>query len=1657
MELPGPAGRARAREERLGYGSFCRNLIAQMSSSAEDMGSREQRRVAARLNDAVVRADGDTSYAAGGGAALDARFELGLSNESYLCQTVMPLHSAVDSQCNLYPHGLYPQVESAGKLGAVSAMLDEVERQADDVNDEFKGVVKLVEWLLELREVKDHVELRLANPECQTMYTGEALRLLALKSQTISTNNQFVHAMIRDKSSKTMTAICEIVDCILISLTTPLDAVIDQIDFTVDGTDKRLYESLERLARGVCVADSVRHATDPQSLRIVRDSHLSSVHSAQFGNSAASDMQIDVAPIGVAAAPNVLFSVATLLGSALFQWSGGDPTAPVLARDTPAGPFTTSDMKRRRFLDPSLEAPLLNRTVLANLTKLWYQGGQSKARISTYMQSGELVDQLVQGNNMSVVEANQTVTQFQSEVGAELGDYYSFYSVAGQFEQTNDDRLEFAAIMGELQESLYKLPADERKNAQADFFSALIQEQRITKPRLEAAAQYFQQWHGRFRQHTLSSDDITPEQYEQAMRGGLESVREDRRDSLDTKAKAVAAAKARIDQSAARPQIGLVGAAPPATPVENTLGGGVGNQTSSDALDVYRRVKDAWSKVRRIEQLRQARYNAETEQDVLNKTQDQGKDGPDMSERAERDTSIVQQRAAMDAEHFAESNAAANAVREAETSAETLVDSPRAFQDALRTQRSQQEVEAVTSGKWQRTAHIPDIKDDPGWNLSFMAWLAGGASILGTVLTAVPVIVPALESPAPLDGPKSPDDNYGTAGGPNPCEQRLIPLAPGQDTNDAELALKVAAWTLTETSTRLDAALPTESKRVSGISPYWRVHPRSTPDNAAAVYDSWGGDFWADPTDHVANADAVNLANLIDNGAGSAAVGRIVARGARRPEDAATRFVLARGLCGVNGPHQPHPFNVLSGTSIAAFLASELYYDPRGGAVARPQLDKLVYAFPHNGYEGPTSLTAASADERLARKDQLQIRGSKAYSMLPTKVKDYVMIPMQRSSAARSALTPSEPTVDDAHEVKWMPVTDGVEIPSVKHNAVTRAISAVVVHEALIDYYAEMVLGYTQDPPSMKPAALAARCAAKIRQLAPLARVLNAVYDDSDALPLSEPAPARNAKDANGRYTIQREMVAFTRPCMRCPAQGSERDGDVLYPYDAGVARFAIPKTQLSYLNDPKVLNAQWTPTLGNLTTNANRSTADQNGRSFTVVDYQGRNVNKSMEEVTYGVKQALGAVMADGRTRTACLFAAPPPETTVVKNRSVGVRTPAGALRQVSQKTPNNADHLEMSSIRKALMRVKYLCLQLKELKSDKEYLKEEEEKLRAGTLQSDPDDVTRLRRSAIYNDALREAAISGDRLWTFVQQLSGTIAEPVDEICVLDETELMKQNRDRSERQRQASNRAADAHLQIVRSIFSAAMRDSGLKFGISSDGNDIRIRNAAVQKQAAELVQRPPVDTGFFANAVNIEQLLSEQGGDLTLDTLFERLRSVARSLQRAAEEFMPIDAAAGMTSLEFLRAPRNSLFIQWKDQIKAGIRRAYDYFINEMRQHGHLMRTISAYELVEGADPELCNAFAEFTAQYIAMTRMHNPSSAMYVSQSAATVGSHKTRIALQRLVATACRYIGRYQSPASAGSREAYFRGGGGTGFAMVPVPIFTNHGGWRQIVPRMGP
>ena len=148
-------------------------------------------------------------------------------------------------------------------------------------------------------------------------------------------------------------------------------------------------------------------------------------------------------------------------------------------------------------------------------------------------------------------------------------------------------------------------------------------------------------------------------------------------------------------------------------------------------------------------------------------------------------------------------------------------------------------------------------------------------------------------------------------------------------------------------------------------------------------------------------------------------------------------------------------------------------------------------------------------------------------------------------------------------------------------------------------------------------------------------------------------------------------------------------------------------------------------------------------------------------------------------------------------------------------------------------------------------------------------------------------------------------------------------------------------------------------------------------------------------------------------------------------------MPEESGAGTASLEFLRAPRNSLFIQWKDEAKTAIRRAYDLYHAEVRHHHHIMRHISAYELIEGVDGTLCNAFAEFTGQVLAMTRMRNPTNSIYVSQQAMSIAVRNCGISLQRLLNASCRYVVAIASPGI--SRKAYFNSGGSS-LMMVPAP-----------------
>ena len=219
-----------------------------------------------------------------------------------------------------------------------------------------------------------------------------------------------------------------------------------------------------------------------------------------------------------------------------------------------------------------------------------------------------------------------------------------------------------------------------------------------------------------------------------------------------------------------------------------------------------------------------------------------------------------------------------------------------------------------------------------------------------------------------------------------------------------------------------------------------------------------------------------------------------------------------------------------------------------------------------------------------------------------------------------------------------------------------------------------------------------------------------------------------------------------------------------------------------------------------------------------------------------------------------------------------------------------------------------------------------------------------------------MREACISGDRLWAFVRQLSGTISENVDVVCTIDEGMLVRQQQEARERRTRLSDRAAQEHMQLVRNVFSSVIRESGLTLGIeqSDELGSLKVVSNTLRKQVGELVGGGAGGEGFFANSVRLENLLGQGTGEMTLEQLFAELQKTARAFHNAADASLTsTTSTAASTSLEFLSAPRNSLLLRYKPQALAAMRDAFEIFQREMRhRHEYMYRAITIYELVEG---------------------------------------------------------------------------------------------------------
>ena len=767
-------------------------------------------------------------------------------------------------------------------------------------------------------------------------------------------------------------------------------------------------------------------------------------------------------------------------------------------------------------------------------------------------------------------------------------------------------------------------------------------------------------------------------------------------------------------------------------------------------------------------------------------------------------------------------------------------------------------------------------------------------------------------------------------------------------------------------------------QRGTGVSPFFSEIRERLLSRKGNTQDWWRGTLWpSGDCGTIGETSIQNLGSTLDSSrdppiASDALTGPNASEG-----ECAVSYALSRGLCSRRGPHHVVP----------------------------KKDTNLRYTRPRTSFPEIAALRNAKNTDRL-------LNG-------PLSVKE--------RSDVRCSFAGAEKDVKPVYDFSGVETTTEIEeeeavamwVPVKKKNIITnrrgsngnvflpsatleeQAVATASVLEHMIDYYKRKAQRKNNVEYDMN-FDLACSAAAKIRQLHSMAQVAAQIQKGTSLLLCPW---FQTITDKSG--AIKEADFFMTRPVLRCP--GTDRK--VLYPPDAGLASIRAFKKQTYYGSYTEGLPTNPGNAWGQVEVSQDASVISRK--------------EVSRKEATQYLRAALG--------KSTPLYVAENPipkgyETSAVKFPDARMSN----RNDLSSGFPteDNINLCTVPVLRATLREGIDLCTQLEKLICEERHVSEAREQTpeQAGMPVSG-DEVARRKRMAVWNDALREAAISGDRLYAFARQLSGTISESVDAVCVIDEGSLAQEASQERQRRIRAAERAAQDQAQLVRTAVSAVIRESDLQIGVSETGGEFKVVSSGLRKQAAELSKGNGSNGGFFDNTVRLERLLAQGTGEMTLKDLFARLNEAGVEMQRAALDNGGVGPSQSL-SLDVLSAPRNSLLLRWNSESLAAIRIAFDRFQSEMQaQHGYLMnRRISAFELIEGRDGSLCAAFAAFAAHCLVHSRMYSGPNSAYVSAWAAKANAQQLRISLHRLVTRACEYLSNNSPPAflSTTGRKGYF-------------------------------
>lgn len=275
---------------------------------------------------------------------------------------------------------------------------------------------------------------------------------------------------------------------------------------------------------------------------------------------------------------------------------------------------------------------------------------------------------------------------------------------------------------------------------------------------------------------------------------------------------------------------------------------------------------------------------------------------------------------------------------------------------------------------------------------------------------------------------------------------------------------------------------------------------------------------------------------------------------------------------------------------------------------------------------------------------------------------------------------------------------------------------------------------------------------------------------------------------------------------------------------------------------------------------------------------------------------------------------------------------------------------------------------------------------------------------RSGIWNDMLREIAISNDRLYTFIRTLSGAMGEDASVLLSsVDETAQRAARALETER-KEIAKRVSDFQSKIVEIIIGGIVKTSHLEMRPDGSDGEFQVVDSEMAKDLRALASGESGRPFFEAN-VAVQGMINQARTDkASLSAVVRGLGGVVSTLYEQLQTELSTATGVGSGGLAMLAQPRNSFMVHLRDDATAAIRVAYDRFSREFNG-----RSIRLYELVEGSDPHLSLRFAEFVAHVLIQVRSSSGPTALYVSEGTRQQTALQARASLLRLINRASEY------------------------------------------------